>query len=390
MARSERPSPAAPALLAAALIGGCVPTLDRAPPGADAAARDAPTRADRALVDGPPLYSDLKLTLDVVPDGPAAQPDARVCPGVCVVTLAGSGTAAHKDGPAAAAAFRFPTDVAVTGGGKQVLVADRLNHRIRRIAAGVVSTFAGSGKPGTADGAAAAAEFYEPTGLTVDAAGAAVYVADRIKESVRAIKGGAVSTVLKGLDDPTDVLLDPTTGGVYVADTDNNRVLLMSAGGGSTVVAGDGKAGFANGSAASARFFHPHALARDAAGTLYVADRYNHCIRAIAGGVVSTAAGQCKYSGYKEGPVAAARFDQPRGVAVDAAGSLYVGDANNHRVRLVKGGTVSTHAGSGKAGHLDGAAATAKFFHPTGLVVDAAGRVYVADEHNHRVRLVLP
>jgi len=260
-----------------------------------------------------------------------------------VTTLAGS-TAGFADAVATAAQFNFPRSVAVDAAGN-VYVADTSNNRIRKItAAGSVSTLAGSTQ-GFADGTGAAAQFSFPIGVAVDAA-----------------------------------------GNVYVADANNHRIRKITAAGAVSTLAGS-TAGFTDGVGAAAQFNGPLGVAVDAAGNVYVADSINNRIRKItAAGAVSTLAGST--AGFADGVGAAAQFSFPAGVAVDAAGNVYVADISNQRIRkITAAGAVSTLAGS-TAGFLDGVGAAAQFNNPAGVAVDAAGNVYVADTGNNRIRKI--
>ncbi|MEO7578764.1 MAG: NHL repeat-containing protein, partial [Massilia sp.] len=156
-------------------------------------------------------------------------------------------------------------------------------------------------------------------------------------------------------------------------------------------LAGDGQAGFADGPVASARFADPFGLVVDRAGTVFVADAGdNNRIRAVhADGSVTTVAG--KDEGFADGAGAAAAFNTPSGLAIDEAGNLYVADTGNHAIRKVTPqGIVSTLAGTGAAGYRDGAGAQALFNAPVGIAVDKAGKVYVADTYNDRIRVIAP
>lgn len=213
-----------------------------------------------------------------------------------------------------------------------------------------VSTYAGDGAPGAVDHAAASqARFGDPFGVAVDEAGN-LYVAD----------GGA-----------------------------GNSVRQIAPDGSVSTLAG-GREGYADGAGASASFHTPSGLAIDGAGNLYVADTGNNRIRKVTpAGVVSTLAGDGA-AGFRDGPAAAAQFDGPIGVAVDARGQVYVADTYNDRVRVVTpDGEVRSLAGGDRPGYADGAGAGgARFDTPCGVAVTAGGDVFVADTGNDRLRKV--
>ena len=156
-------------------------------------------------------------------------------------------------------------------------------------------------------------------------------------------------------------------------------------------LAGDGRVGWRDGPASQAQFADPYGLALDPHGTLYVSDGGDSDrIRALRpDGTVVTLAGGVE--GFQDGQGAAARFDTPSGIALDAAGNLYVADTGNHAIRKVTpGGVVTTLAGTGAPGWRDGPGAQAQFDGPMGLAVDQAGRVIVADAYNDRIRAIAP
>jgi hypothetical protein len=192
---------------------------------------------------------------------------------------------------------------------------------------------------------------------------------------------------------PVAVTTD-SSGNLYVADVSRDTVEKINISSQVTTLAGSaGQAGTANGSGASARFNDPSGLSAGFDGTLAVADKANGTIRLVSPtGVVSTLAGSTTLRGNVDGAGTSATFSSPLGIAQDSAGTLYVADAMNHTVRkITSSGTVSTLAGSaGQSGTNDGTGSSARFNNPTGIEVDSAGNVYVADTTNNLIRKVTP
>lgn len=156
-----------------------------------------------------------------------------------------------------------------------------------------------------------------------------------------------------------------------------------------TTYAGNGNPGFIDGNASGAMFNSPFGICRDKSGNIFVADGGNNCIRKITpGGVVSTYAG-IGMAGYLDGAGNVAKFNSPSDLCVDNAGNVYVSDFNNHRIRKISsGGIVSTVAGTGTAGYNDGSAVLAQFNYPRGICIDQQGNLYVGDSWNHRIRKI--
>jgi sugar lactone lactonase YvrE len=157
-----------------------------------------------------------------------------------------------------------------------------------------------------------------------------------------------------------------------------------------TTVAGSGSTGYGDGTGSSALFNQPAGLAIDASGNLYVADEGNNCIRKVTpSGMVTTLAGSTT-PGYKNGQGAAAEFFSPNGIAVDAAGNVYVTDVLNEAIRkITPSGSVTTLAG-GTEGSADGTGSAAQFDYPYGITIDGSGNLIVADAYNNRIRKVTP
>lgn len=316
-----------------------------------------------------------------------------------VTTFAGSGGAGSSDGTGTSASFNGPAGVAVDSAGN-VYVADANNNSIREISpAGVVTTFAGS-----SSGAKYFASFNLPAGVAVDSAGN-VYVADTFDNEIRKITPSGTVTTLAGsttpgstngtgasaqFNGPEGVAVN-AAGDVYVADTGNNEIREITPAGVVTTLAGSTAPGSADGTGSAASFYQPAGIAVDASGDIYVADHGNNEIREVTpAGVVTTLAGSTT-SGSADGTGAAASFDFPQAVAVDAAGNVYVADAGNNEIRIISAnGIVTTLAGSTTPGSANGTGTVAQFNNPSGVALNASGDVYVGDFNNDEVRKIAP
>jgi sugar lactone lactonase YvrE len=362
-----------------------------------------------------------------------------------VTTLAGmwaSGTVnGDTDGTGTAAAFCEPQGVAVDGAGN-VYVADTGNHTIRKISpAAEVTTWAGPGHlGGAADGTGSAARFDHPYGVAVDGVGN-VFVADTGNNTIRKVTPAGVTTTLAGLagqtgssdgvgttarfNFPCGVAVDGA-GNVYVADEGNYTIRKITADGAVTTMAGSaGVKGSADGAGSVARFFAPRGMAADSAGNVYVADSGNYFVRKITpDGVVSTlpgfgypnavavnAAGDVYVSQFpanafigKITPAGAVtaltitsfygvpEFNLLTGIAVDSAGNVFVADQVGHTIcELSATGVVTAIGGTEfRFGNGDGSGSVARFDSPFGVAIDTAGNLYVADMENNAIRKGVP
>lgn len=309
------------------------------------------------------------------------------------------------DGTGSAARFNQPRGVVADAAGNLYLT-DSTNHTLRKLSpTGVVTTIAGRvGESGSQDGTPGT--FRNPTGLAIDGAGN-LYVADSNNHTIRKVTpAGVVSTLAgsagsQGAADGTGAgarfrtpnALAVTAGGdLIVADYGNHLIRKVTSAGVVTTLAGSaGLSGGTDGTGAAARFFYPCAVAAHPDGNVYVADYFNHTLRKVTpGGVVTTLAGAAGAAGHVDGTGAAARFFVPRGLAVDGAGDLWVSDSQAALRKVTPGGVVTTPAGSTSLGWVDGPAAAARFNVPAGLAFLPSGKLAIADEGNHAVRLLEP
>ena len=318
--------------------------------------------------------------------------------------LAGGGPLIPNNGSANASTFANPVAIAADKSGN-IYVASTYENVIRKITpGGVVTTFAGSGIPGSNNGTGTAASFNYPLGLASDTAGN-LYVSDSGNNLIRKITPQGEVTTLAGsglsggdnavgtfasFENPTGIATD-AAGNVYVADPNNDLIRKIDPSGIVTTFAGSGTRGHIDGTGTAASFSYPNGLATDAAGNVYVADFSNNCIRKITPtGVVTTLAGSGNL-GSNNGIGASATFNYPNDVATDALGNVYVVDQYNNQIRKIDPtGMVTTLAGSGVKGSANGNSASASFNFPNRLTADAAGNVYVADENNNLIRKIDP
>ncbi len=193
-------------------------------------------------------------------------------------------------------------------------------------------------------------------------------------------------------DEPTGIVAD-AAGDFFLCDTQNSAIRRIDASTEAVTTVAGGTVGYADGLGAAAQFDEPMGVAMDATGDLYVADTGNDCIRVIApGGSVTTLAGSPGQAGLTDGVGSAARFDAPAALTFDpSSNAIYVADTGNHCVRRVSlAGVVQTIAGNGQYGDADGNGASARFDGPMGIAVDASGNLFVSDTNNNDIREIDP
>jgi sugar lactone lactonase YvrE len=307
----------------------------------------------------------------------------------------------------------------IPAGSSAGLLATDTSLSPSQFAANSLNLLAGQiGGPGSIDGAGSDARFNGVSAIAFDAAGNE-YVADTANNTIRKINPAGRVTTLAGLagragsidgvgaaarfSGPTGIALD-AAGIIYVSDTGNQTIRKIGSDGRVSTWAGtSGNSGSSDGGPGAARFNSPAGIASDAAGNLYVADTNNLLIRKIdPTGAVRTLAGLAGVAGSVDGQGAAARFNGPHGIAVDATGTVYVSDtwhfpqshvdSVNSTIRKVSPtGEVTTLAGlAGTTGRSDGSGTEARFYYPGGVAVGADGNLYVADTFNSLIRRVTP
>jgi sugar lactone lactonase YvrE len=334
-------------------------------------------------------------------------------------TFAGqAGTRGYNDGTGDAAHFSNPQGVTVDSNGN-VYVADSQNLTIRKItSAGVVTTLTGIPEPlyipssivifpvvnSPIEGTGSDVTF-EPFGIVADKLGN-LYVTGA-NSVLMVTPAGVVSTFAGGFQsssgvnsadgfgpaaqfyNPNGIAID-SSGNLYVADTGNDTIRKITPNAGVTTLAGlPGQFGDTDGTGNAARFSSPLGVAVDAAGNVFVADSNNRVIRKITpAGVVTTLAGTAGTIGSADGNGPAAQFHEINGIAVDAGGNLYVTDSGNTIRKITSAGVVTTLAGTPNTGGTsDGTGAAAQFNLPYGIAVDAAGDLFVTDQNNDTIRV---
>lgn len=322
--------------------------------------------------------------------------DGTASTGGTVSTLAGNGGSDFIDGLGSAAFFDSPQGITVGAADGNIYVADSFNSAIRKVTtAGDVVTYSGNGEIGYVDGPIATAQFYAPQSLVTDASGN-TYVADYGNNNIRKITPDGVVSTFAGSGDagyadgtgtkatfnsPRGLAIDGS-GNIFVADLGNNLIRKITPAGIVTTFAGSRGASYLdNAVPTSATFNKPNGIAIDANNNIYVAEALNHAIRKITpAGVVTTFAGGNKQIALLGGPSA---------IVFDKSGNLFVADQNGRILEITAAKVLKVIAGNGTAGFAEGVGAAGIFNSPQGIAVDASNNVYVADYYNNRIRKIV-
>jgi len=331
-----------------------------------------------------------------------------------ISTIGGNGSAGYVDGAADGSQFSTPVATAVDSKGN-VYVADSVNHRVRMISNGTISTVAGTGTAGYSgdSGPATSAELNFPSGVVVDKAGN-LYISDTKNQVIRKVSSTGTITTFAGnqglglgygqdnvpatssqLYNPIGLAVD-SAGNLYIADSNAGanasttqgliREVNASSGIITTVVGLGTTAG---------QLITPEGVAFDASGALYITDVALHTVSKFANGVLTlnfAGNGAIGFAG-DGGPAASAELTDPVGVATDAAGNVYIADTANMRIRRVTpDGIISTVAGVTRFGYSGdgGPALKAQMWSPRGVAVDSSGNIYIADTQNDVIRQLTP
>jgi sugar lactone lactonase YvrE len=288
------------------------------------------------------------------------------------------------------------------------LAADNIVMRLD--SKGKFTRIAGNGTFGFSGdhGPAVDAQLAHPWGLAVDSAGS-LYITDSNNCRIRKISNGIIHTVAGSgcaksfffdnrpaikvhIGISHGVAID-SAGNLYFSEIEMHRIRKVSDKGVITAIAGNGRFGYSgdNGPATKAQIWSPTGVAVDSDGNVHFAQGQIACVRRVANGIIATVAGNGATDLSEDGgPAASASLMQPRGIAFDALGNLYIADSANHRIRKVSSGVITTVAGNGNPGFKGdhGPAVNARLHFPTNVAVDSFGNLYIADHDNYRIRKV--
>ncbi len=315
-----------------------------------------------------------------------------------ITTVAGTGTPGYNGDnlPGTSAQLSTPEGLAFDAAGN-LYIADYLNNRVRMLKPnGAISTFAGTGEPGTggSTGFARDARLFHPAGVAVDSTGN-VFIADLANHLLKKVSAnGMMDSSSTNLNSIGDVAVSPAG---WIAAPDFLQQVINRIVWGSTTVTVSPVAGVIRtvalgdrGRATGAYFVDPSGILADPAGNWYVADFGDHRLRKIAvDQTITTAAGTGVFGQSADGRAATASdIAQPSALAADSSGNIYFNSACEIRVLLKNSGTLNTVAGGGVCGYQGDnvPALNAQLQFPQGLAADGAGMLYIADTYNNRIR----
>jgi sugar lactone lactonase YvrE len=325
-----------------------------------------------------------------------------------ITTVAGNGSYGYggDGGPSTSALLYDPYGVAIDSSGN-LFIADTFNSSVRKVStSGIIITVAGNGTYGYSGdgGPATSAQLSSPRGLAVDSAGN-LFIADSGNYRIRRVSSSGIITTVAGngtygysgdegpatsaqISSLCGLAVD-SAGNLFIADSGNRRIRRVSSSGIITNVAGNGSREYSgdDGPATSAELGGPIGVAVDSAGNLFIAG--GGSIRKVSSsGIITTIAGNA-YNGYSGdgGPATLAQLNLPQGLAVDSSGNLFIADTFNSRIRMVaSSGIITTVAGGGTNRPGDGVAATATpLCRPSGVAVDFASNLFIADTCGNRI-----
>ncbi|MBV8845553.1 MAG: SMP-30/gluconolactonase/LRE family protein, partial [Bryobacterales bacterium] len=333
----------------------------------------------------------------------------QLSPSGAVTRVAGNGTAGFSGdgGPATSAQLNSPQGVAVDSAGN-IYIADMLNDRVRVVANGAISTFAGNGTSGSSGdfGDPTQAQLHLPMGLALDSSGN-LYIADSANNVIRQISNGIITTfagnhiqgfaadnnaaTVAALSIPVDLAFD-SAGNLYIADTGNGRIRQVNTSGVITTFVGGGSTYTEGGIPTASILGQPRGVAVDSSGNLFVTDTGTNYIYKVAGNKITTFAGNGSVGFSGDGNSATgAQINRPSSVVVDSSGNVVFTDSLNYRIRkITTSGTISTVVGNGITSYSGdgGAAQNALLSAPAGVAVAPGGIVYIADTNNQRIRMI--
>lgn len=325
-----------------------------------------------------------------------------------LIVVAGTGTSgAETAGPALSSEVYFPEQMATDSSGDLYFVDSESNEVDKISASGSLSMVAGDGTSGAATpGPASASHLFFPNGVAVDAEGD-VYIADTDNNEVEKVTPGGILSIVAGTGIPGGPTPGPATsselwgpiavavdssGNLYIDDYENNLIEKVTPGGTLSVFAGNGSTGAPTpGPAISSGLDGPEGVAVDAAGNVYVSDTFaDQILKVMPGGNLSIIAGTGSSGHPTPGPATSSDLADPRDIYADSAGDIYIADSDNNEIeKVTSSGTLSIVAGTGTNGPPTAGPATASDLRfPWGVAVDTSGDVFIADAGNARIEEV--